>query len=69
MKKVPNMITSKDLAYIGDMFNWNIILINKLNYYISTVTDETLTTKFRNLVDMHTKNANELLKILRECKC
>ncbi len=64
MNKVPKMISSKDLSYICDMFNWNMNIIKKLNYYISDITDETIVTKFKSLIDMHTTHVNDLISIL-----
>ena len=29
MKNIPEMISTKDIAYIKDMFNWNYILFKK----------------------------------------
>lgn len=30
MEKVPDMISTKDLSYIEDMFNWHFIICKKL---------------------------------------
>ena len=32
--KWPKMISTKDLAYITDMFSWNETLRTKLNYFM-----------------------------------
>ncbi len=65
MKKIPKMISTKDLAYISDMFNWNMIIVNKLDLYLSHVEDEDLQESFKNLRDMHYKNANTLKGLLK----
>ncbi len=65
MGKVPKMISTKDLSYISDMFNWNMILVNKLNLFLEEVTDEEMKTLFSNALDMHTKHANNLIGILK----
>ena len=36
------MISTKDLAYIEDMFNWNDTLRLKLNYFIEECFDDDL---------------------------
>ena len=33
MKEIPNIISIKDLLYIEDMLNWNLIMNKKLNSY------------------------------------
>ena len=33
MKKIPCMISTKDMAYITDIFNWNMNAYNKINFY------------------------------------
>ena len=38
--EVPNIITSKDLDYLSDIFNWNYEAIKKMNVAITQVTDE-----------------------------
>ena len=64
MKKVPNMISTKDLAYIEDMFNWNMILVHKLDLYLDSVTDDQIVEKLSSLRDMHLGNCCELINIL-----
>lgn len=65
MKKIPEMISTKDLAYITDMFNWNMIVVNKLDFYLDNISDEELITKFQSIRDMHCKNANTLCNLLK----
>ncbi len=66
MNKTPNMVSTKDLSYLSDMFNWNLIIINKLKLYINEVTDEDMKTIFSSLIDMHTNHANTIIAILKE---
>lgn len=66
MKKIPNMISTKDLAYITDMFNWNMIVINKINLYLECMDNESLTERFKETKNLHMDNANKLLSILQE---
>lgn len=30
MEKIPNMISTKDLSYISDMFNWHLVAAKKI---------------------------------------
>ena len=37
MKNVPEMISTKDSAYIKDMFNWNFVAMKKFDDYLKIV--------------------------------
>lgn len=65
MKKIPKMTSTKDLAYITDMFNWNMIVVHKLELYLENVEDEELVDSFMKLKDMHYKNACTLKDLLK----
>lgn len=65
MKKIPDMISTKDFAYITDMFNWNMIIVNKIDFYLENLEDEELINKFQVLRDLHFKNANKLCDLLK----
>lgn len=64
MKEVPNIISTKDLAYIEDMLNWNYTLIKKANFYKSLVTDKEIKKFMEKVVKEHKKNYEKLLTIL-----
>ncbi len=64
MKNVPEMISTKDSAYIKDMFNWNFVAMKKFDNYIENVEDEEIVKKLNNLADMHFQNCNTLIKLL-----
>ena len=64
MKNVPEMIFTKDSAYIKDMFNWNFVAMKKFDNYIENVEDEEIVKKLNNLADMHFQNCNTLIKLL-----
>ena len=64
MKNVENMISTKDAAYIKDMFNWNFVAMKKFDNYIENVEDEEIVKKLNNLADMHFQNCNTLIKLL-----
>ncbi len=64
MKKTPNMISSKDLSYISDMFNWNNTMIHKLNHYIEEETDEALLSLLNSTLDLVENNSKRLIKLL-----
>ena len=64
MKTVPNIISTKDLAYIEDMLNWNFILIKKINNYLCCLKEENVIEVLNKAVKDLNKNYNELLGIL-----
>ena len=39
MNKVPKIISTKDLAYITDMLNWNFFISKKVYEFINVVND------------------------------
>lgn len=63
MKEVPNVISDKDLLYIKDMLNFNIVLCKKLNYYSYDFDDE-LGKLLEKLYNLHKNQYKELLDIL-----
>lgn len=64
MKDVPQMITSKDLDYIKDMFNWNFVAIKKYQEYLEYVTEEDIKKELNKLIKLHTDNCNDLVILL-----
>ena len=65
MKKVPEMISTKDLMYIGDMFNWHFIAAKKLELYLGDVNDEEIVSKIEDLTNMHYKACEKLIDLLK----
>lgn len=64
MKDIPEMISTKDSAYIKDMFNWNYVAYKKFDSYLENIQDEEISKLVENLVDMHFKNCNNIIKLL-----
>lgn len=64
MKEVPNIITSKDLLYIKDMLNWNLIMNKKLNSYLDCVEDTSTIKIINKCIKIHSDHYRELLSIL-----
>ncbi len=64
MEKIPNMISTKDLAYISDMFNWNMTAAKKIEHYLSTCTDQEVCKEFTKLNKLHLQNCQNLTKLL-----
>lgn len=64
MEKVPNMISTKDLSYITDMFNWHIIAAEKYEAYLNQIEDKECSKKLDYLFEMHLQICSNLLSIL-----
>lgn len=64
MKKVPCMLSTKDNAYIEDIFNWNITAYKKINGYLDLVSDKELGSELKKLAKMHMDNCECLVKYL-----
>lgn len=63
MKEVPNVISNKDLLYIKDMLNWNLIMNKKLCSYIEIIDDTETLKVFNKAMKMHYEHFEELLDI------
>ncbi len=66
MKKVPYMISTKDLAYIIDIFNWNITISKRLDVYLKTCKDEEVCKEFTKLKKLHLKVCNDMTNLLKD---
>lgn len=64
MEKVPKMISTKDLSYIKDMFNWNYLTLKKLQDYSECIEAEGVSEQFKELIDLHQDNCKNLIKLL-----
>lgn len=64
MKQVPNMISTKDLAYLEDMFNWHFTLCKKAYSYSLEVEDETIAEFMKDVYKKHKKICEKIIKKL-----
>lgn len=64
--EVPNIITSKDLDYLSDMFNWNYEALKKMNVAITQVTDEQIKNILEKGYNLFKNNLNITLSIINE---
>ena len=64
MDKVPNMISTKDLAYISDAVEWNYNAAKKAYLYEQEVIDKDISKALNKIYKMHKKISKELLKLL-----
>ena len=64
MEKVPKMISTKDLSYIEDMFNWHFVVCKIAYDYSELVIDEELSKHMKDVAKKHEKICNKLIKML-----
>ncbi len=64
MKNVPNIISTKDLAYIEDMLNWKFILIKKINNYLNNIEDKDVKNVLEKAYEELIKGYNDILNCL-----
>lgn len=64
MDKVPNMIYTKDLDYLNDMFNWHLIAGRKARFYSENIEDEEISQKLDDVYEMHKNICNKIANIL-----
>lgn len=64
MDKVPTIISSKDLDYISDMFNWNFIASKKANHYSQEVVNDEIKNILEELYTMHNEFCGQLINML-----
>ena len=64
MKNLPKMISSKDLMYICDSFNWHLLAAKKFEQYVPQVVDSDCEQKLNNLIEMHYQVCHDLIALL-----
>ena len=65
MNTVPLMISTKDLAYISDMFEWNFTASKKTYHFTQEIKDEELKELADRVCKMHSEHCRRLVNILR----
>ena len=63
-EKVPNIITGKDLNYLSDSFEWNILALKKTNDSIPNVNNEKIKEILKKACGMFETNLKVILNTL-----
>lgn len=64
-----NELTSKDVAYLTDIFEWNYVLCNKICLYLECDCEKSSTKELNNLLKIHEDICKNVVKILESgCK-
>ena len=58
-------LSTKDLAYIKDIFNWNDVIIQKYTLYLNLATEDDIVNKLNELIKMHQDFCKTLIIILK----
>ena len=64
MEKGPEMISTKDLSYISDIFNWHNIMIKKISFDLDYVDDDEICKDLESLKQFHEKACQSLIELL-----
>lgn len=66
MDSVPKMISTKDLMYLSDMFEWMFTASKKATHYSNEVTDPNIKEVLTIVAAMHAKHCRKITNILNE---
>ncbi len=64
MEQVPDMISTKDLAYLSDIFGWNFTASKKASHFAKEVTDAEIQESLTQVANMHKSICENIVKIL-----
>ncbi len=65
MDTVPKMISTKDLAYLSDIFEWNFTACKELKHFEKEVENEKVKELINGLSEMHYQHLELVLSILK----
>lgn len=64
MECVPNIISTKDLDFLSDIFGWNLNASKKALYFSKSIEDENLKDVAHDIALMHADICNRVIFIL-----
>lgn len=65
MEKAPAIISTKDLSYLSDMFEWNFVAYKKVLHYSNEVSNEEVKSELNKITTMHEKILKRILELLK----
>lgn len=60
-----NELSTKDLSYLSDMFNWNLNCYNAFTHFEKESNDEQAKTLIKNIAEMHKNSCNFILNLIK----
>jgi hypothetical protein len=66
MKEPPVMISTKDLSYISDIFEWNFVVSKTASHFMSEIEDEDISSYMEKVSKMHSNICRNLARILED---
>lgn len=64
MNQVPEIISTKDFAYLSDMFEWNYNISKLANHFLNEVDDEKIKDLLQSVAKMHKKHCETIIQLL-----
>lgn len=64
MEQVPNIISTKDFAYLSDIFEWNYNASKECLHFSNEIEAEDIRSVIVEVSHMHSQICNEILAIL-----
>lgn len=65
MNQQSNTISTKDLSYFCDMFNWNLNCYNAFSHFASEIQDENIKQTIDEIALMHKESCEYVLGLMR----
>lgn len=66
MNTVPSMVSTKDLAYLEDMFNWNMNASKKAFHFYQECKDMDVKNIMESCAQMHADICHKLVELLKK---
>lgn len=66
MEQVPNIISTKDLSYLSDIFEWNYTASKECLHFSKKVQAEDIQNTLQNVANMHEQICQKIISILKE---
>lgn len=66
MNTVPNMISTKDLSYLKDIFEWNFTVSKLARHFSEEITNPIVKDMVMKVMNMHSEHCNKIKNILME---
>ena len=64
MKQVPKMISTNDLSYLEDMFNWHFIACKKCYTYLDYIEDKDIKKQVEKNYKEHKKACETIIALI-----